>query len=79
MVRGCLPDQAAGPGGGRPPAGYLIQSISVPNAAVLVFVTGCNVGRAFAEERVLAGSADSSADYEAYRQRVWWRLVPGMW
>jgi protein-S-isoprenylcysteine O-methyltransferase Ste14 len=60
-------------------AGYLVQSISVPNAAVLVFATGCNVGRAFAEERVLAGSADSSADYEAYRQRVRWRLVPGLW
>jgi protein-S-isoprenylcysteine O-methyltransferase Ste14 len=56
-------------------AGYLIQSISVPNAAVLVFATGCNIGRAIAEERVLAGSAD----YEAYRERVRWRLVPGLW
>jgi len=55
--------------------GYLIQSISVRNVAVLVFVTGCNIGRAAAEERVLA----ASADYEAYRERVRWRLVPGLW
>ena len=56
-------------------AGYVIQSISVRNVAVLVFVTGCNLGRAVAEERVLA----CSADYEAYRRRVRWRLVPGLW
>ena len=56
-------------------AGYLIQSISVANAAVLVFATGCNIGRAVAEERVLA----ATADYEAYRRRVRWRLVPGLW
>jgi protein-S-isoprenylcysteine O-methyltransferase Ste14 len=55
-------------------AGYLIQAISARNVAVLVFVTGCNIGRAIAEERVLAGSAD----YEAYRRRVRWRLVPGL-
>jgi protein-S-isoprenylcysteine O-methyltransferase Ste14 len=56
-------------------AGYLVQSISARNVAVLVLVTGCNLGRAVVEERVLAGSAD----YQAYRQRVRWRLVPGLW
>jgi protein-S-isoprenylcysteine O-methyltransferase Ste14 len=56
-------------------AGYLVQSISARNVAVLVFATGCNIGRAVVEERVLAGSAD----YGAYRQRVRWRLVPGLW
>jgi protein-S-isoprenylcysteine O-methyltransferase Ste14 len=55
--------------------GYLLQSISVRNAAVLAFATGCNVGRALAEERVLA----ASADYASYRGRVRWRLVPGLW
>lgn len=55
--------------------GYLLQSISVRNAAVLAFATGCNIGRAIAEERVLA----ASADYESYRERVRWRLVPGLW
>ena len=46
-----------------------------PNVAVLVFLTGCNIGRAIIEERVLA----SSAGYAAYRERVHWRLVPGLW
>ena len=55
--------------------GYLLQSVSVRNVAVLAFVTGCNIGRAIAEERVLA----ASADYESYRERVRWRLVPGLW
>lgn len=56
-------------------AGYLVQSVSARNVAVLVFVTGANIGRAIVEERVLAGSAD----YGAYRQHVRWRLVPGLW
>lgn len=56
-------------------SGYLLQSLSVRNAAVLVFATACNIGRAIAEERVLA----ASADYESYRRRVPWRLVPGLW
>jgi protein-S-isoprenylcysteine O-methyltransferase Ste14 len=56
-------------------SGYLLQSISVWNALVIVFVTSCNVGRAIAEDRVLA----TSAQYEAYRSHVRWRLVPGVW
>ena len=56
-------------------AGYLLQAISVRNAIVLAGATACNVGRACAEERVLA----ASPGYERYRQRVRWRLVPGVW
>lgn len=56
-------------------SGYLLQSISWANALVLVAGTACNVGRALAEERLLTGSSA----YEAYRRRVRWRLVPGLW
>jgi protein-S-isoprenylcysteine O-methyltransferase Ste14 len=56
-------------------AGYLLQSISIWNALVMLFVTSCNVGRALAEERLLA----TSEPYEVYRSRVRWRLVPGVW
>jgi protein-S-isoprenylcysteine O-methyltransferase Ste14 len=55
--------------------GYVLQSISVWNASVVLFVTGCNVGRALVEERLLA----RSAAYEVYRSRVRWRLLPGVW
>ena len=55
--------------------GYLLQSLSVRNAIVMVFATGCNVGRALAEERLLA----SSEPYDEYRQRVRWRLLPLVW
>ncbi len=55
--------------------GYLLQSISIWNALVMLFVTGCNVGRARAEERLLA----TNGQYEAYRSEVRWRLVPGVW
>jgi len=56
-------------------AGYVLQSISARNAAVLAFVTACNVGRACAEERALA----AAPGYESYRRQVPWRLVPGLW
>ena len=56
-------------------SGYLLQSISVWNALVMVFVTSCNVGRALVEDRLLA----TSEQYEAYRSQVRWRLVPGIW
>lgn len=55
--------------------GYLLQSLSVRNALVMLFATGCNVGRALAEERLLA----SSEPYDEYRQRVRWRLLPLVW
>jgi protein-S-isoprenylcysteine O-methyltransferase Ste14 len=55
--------------------GYVLQSISVWNALVVVFVTSCNVGRAQVEERMLA----RSEQYAAYRMHVPWRLLPGVW
>jgi protein-S-isoprenylcysteine O-methyltransferase Ste14 len=55
--------------------GYLIQSISVWNALVLLLATSCNVGRALAEDRLLA----SNDHYASYRARVHWRLLPGVW
>ena len=56
-------------------AGYVLQTLSVRNAAVMVFVTGCNVGRVVAEERLLA----TTEQYSAYRNRVRWRMIPGVW
>jgi protein-S-isoprenylcysteine O-methyltransferase Ste14 len=55
--------------------GYLLQSLSVRNALVVVFICSCNVGRAVVEERLLV----SSSRYGEYRARVRWRLVPGLW
>lgn len=56
-------------------SGYLLQSISVWNALVVVLVTSCNVGRALVEDRLLA----TSEQYEAYRSQVRWRSLPGVW
>ena len=55
--------------------GYLLQSISLRNALVMAFASGCNAGRALAEDRVLA----SNRGYDAYRRQVRWRLLPGIW
>lgn len=56
-------------------SGYLLQSVSLRNVLVMVLASGCNVGRALMEERVLSGSSA----YETYRQHVRWRMVPGIW
>jgi len=56
-------------------SGYLLQSISLRNALVMVLASGCNIGRALAEERLLTGSSE----YRAYRLKVRWRLLPGIW
>jgi protein-S-isoprenylcysteine O-methyltransferase Ste14 len=56
-------------------SGYLMQSISVWNGLVMLFATSCNIGRALAEDRVLA----TSEQYDAYRTEVRWRLLPGVW
>jgi protein-S-isoprenylcysteine O-methyltransferase Ste14 len=56
-------------------SGYLLQSLSLRNAAVLVFGTLCNAGRALAEERLLA----NNSDYLTYRRRVRRRIIPGVW
>jgi protein-S-isoprenylcysteine O-methyltransferase Ste14 len=54
--------------------GYLMQSLSVWNAVVDVIAVFWQVVRIRAEERVL-----DSPDYGAYRDRVRWRLFPGLW
>ncbi len=56
-------------------SGYLLQSLSVRNALVMLFASSCNVGRALVEERVLG----ASEQYDAYCRRVRWRLIPGIW
>jgi protein-S-isoprenylcysteine O-methyltransferase Ste14 len=54
--------------------GYLMQSLSVWNAAVDVIAVGWQVVRIRAEERHL-----ESSEYAAYTARVRWRLCPGIW
>lgn len=56
-------------------SGYLLQSPSVWNALVMLMVTTFNVGRACAEDRLLA----TNEQYGAYRTHVRWRLLPGVW
>jgi protein-S-isoprenylcysteine O-methyltransferase Ste14 len=55
--------------------GYVLQSISLRNALVMVFASGCNVGRAIVEERQLS----TNVQFDAYREQVRYRLVPGIW
>jgi protein-S-isoprenylcysteine O-methyltransferase Ste14 len=56
-------------------AGYLLQSISVWNALVMLVVSTCNIGRIRAEDRMLA----TNEQYALYRTQVRWRLLPGVW
>jgi protein-S-isoprenylcysteine O-methyltransferase Ste14 len=56
-------------------AGYVLQSQSLRNILIFGSVTVCNIGRALAEEKLLA----RSAAYHAYREQVRWRLVPYLW
>jgi protein-S-isoprenylcysteine O-methyltransferase Ste14 len=56
-------------------SGYLLQSLSLRNTAVLLFGMLCNAGRALAEERLLA----NNKDYRAYRRHVRRRIIPGLW
>jgi protein-S-isoprenylcysteine O-methyltransferase Ste14 len=55
--------------------GYVLQSISLRNIVVMLLASGCNVGRAVVEERVLA----TNDDYCTYRNKVRWRLIPRVW
>ena len=55
--------------------GYLMQSLSVRNLVVVVLALACNIGRIRAEERVLR----ANPAHAAYRERVRWRLLPGVW
>jgi protein-S-isoprenylcysteine O-methyltransferase Ste14 len=56
-------------------SGYVLQSQSLRNILVVAFVTACNIGRALAEEELLG----TSPAYQAYRERVRWRLIPYLW
>jgi protein-S-isoprenylcysteine O-methyltransferase Ste14 len=55
--------------------GYLLQSLSLRNLAVVLLATACNAGRIRAEELVLA----TNAAHAQYRGRVRWKLLPGVW
>jgi hypothetical protein len=41
----------------------------------MLFASGCNVGRALVEDRILA----TSEQYDGYRSHVRWRMLPGVW
>ena len=56
-------------------SGYVLQSLSVRNALVLAFATACNIGRAVAEEKLLA----RSPAYQSYQEQVRRRLIPYLW
>lgn len=55
--------------------GYLLQAASVRNLVVVLAASGFNAGRAIVEDRLLA----TNPAHAAYRERVRWRLVPGVW
>jgi protein-S-isoprenylcysteine O-methyltransferase Ste14 len=55
--------------------GYLLQSLSLRNLAVVLLALGCNAARIRAEERVLA----TNSAHAAYRMRVRWKVLPGLW
>jgi hypothetical protein len=55
--------------------GYLLQSFSLRNLAVVMLATACNVGRIHAEENVLANNPASAS----YRAKVRWKVLPGVW
>jgi protein-S-isoprenylcysteine O-methyltransferase Ste14 len=54
--------------------GYLMQSVSVWNVVVDVVAVAWQIVRIRAEEAHLTSPA-----YAAYRARVRWRLIPGVW
>jgi protein-S-isoprenylcysteine O-methyltransferase Ste14 len=55
--------------------GYLFQSASAWNLAVLGLVWSCQAARSVAEERLLT----TTRPYQEYRSLVRWRLIPGIW
>lgn len=56
-------------------SGYLLQSLSIRNAVIVMIGTLCNGGRVLAEERLLA----TNEDYRAYQRKVRRRIIPGLW
>jgi protein-S-isoprenylcysteine O-methyltransferase Ste14 len=55
--------------------GYVLQSVSLRNVIVFLVASGFNVGRALAEDALLAGNLG----HDSYRAKVRWRLLPGVW
>lgn len=55
--------------------GYVLQSVSVRDVLIMVIASGCNIGRARAEERHLS----IGGQYDAYRDCVRWRVLPGIY
>jgi protein-S-isoprenylcysteine O-methyltransferase Ste14 len=55
--------------------GYLLQSFSLRNLAVVLLAIACNVGRIRAEEHVLG----TNPAHAAYSRRVRWKVFPGLW
>lgn len=55
--------------------GFVLANFSAWNLAILIALTIVQVLRMGAEERVLT----TWADYEAYRRRVRWRFIPGLY
>jgi protein-S-isoprenylcysteine O-methyltransferase Ste14 len=55
--------------------GYVLQSLSWTNVMVMALVSGCNIGRINAEERLLS----TSPEYDDYRAKVRWCLLPAVW
>ncbi|MND05457.1 hypothetical protein D3C83_262550 [compost metagenome] len=53
----------------------MIANLWWPNVVIFVVVTGFQLLRIAAEERVLV----ATSDYETYKQKVRWRLVPGLY
>jgi protein-S-isoprenylcysteine O-methyltransferase Ste14 len=55
--------------------GFLSANFNLYNAAILALFAVCQIMRIEAEERVLT----DTADYSAYKARVRWRLIPGLY
>jgi len=55
--------------------GFLVANWHPITMAMVLVITSCQLLRIHAEERVLV----ESADYASYRERVPWRLVPGVY
>ncbi len=56
-------------------SGYVLQSLSLRNILVFALASTCNIGRALAEEKLLA----QSRAYRTYRAKVRRRLIPYLW
>lgn len=55
--------------------GYVLQSLSLRNVVVLLVALSCTGGRAVVEDALLA----HNPEHAAYRAKVRWRLLPGIW